>query len=639
VRSCFRVVSGDAMVSGRFRTGIFAGLLLGCIGQAAPSFAIEIFGFKFLEPEPPDAVEMIDPVRYTVSLRAGQDDGEIAKAVRAASTLIRDADRPASGRAGLLAHANGDYARIIDALYGMGYFGPRVSILIDGREAANLPLDAELTDAPRVVVDVAPGRLYRFGTVSLTGAPQGYDAAADGFVRGGVATSGIVRGTARKAVRLWQEQSHALAEVSDTSIVADHATATLDVALTVKAGPPVTYGPTTVLGTKAVDHAFVEYIANLPRGRPFHPDDVRNAQRRLVKLDTFRAVDIETPEELSPDGTLPVSIGVTSRKPRRFGFGATLSSVDGLGIEGFWLHRNLFRRAERLRFDGSVSGIGRSTDPTDYDYAASVSFLKPGVFTPETEFRLRFGAAEEKRPGFTSLSLETSGSFATNLSDNWSAETGLVLERSRIDDNFGRRRFSILTWLNVLTYEGRDVPLDAKEGYYLQASVDPFVVDNSSQTAVRATLEARTYRALDEDAKYVLAGRAKIGTVEGLSAASTPPQNLFYTGGGGSVRGFEYLANGVTVGGVTTGGQSLVELSGELRVDFDESLGGVAFVDAGHVGAGGFPDLSNSWKVGAGVGIRFNTGLGPLRIDVARALTKSAGDPNFALYIGLGQAF
>ena len=105
------------------------------------------------------------------------------------------------------------------------------------------------------------------------------------------------------------------------------------------------------------------------------------------------------------------------------------------------------------------------------------------------------------------------------------------------------------------------------------------------------------------------------------------------------MRGFRYLSNSVTGGGVTTGGRSLLELSGELRVDFDESLGGVAFVDAGNVGAGSFPDINNNWQVGGGVGIRFNTGLGPLRIDLARSLQWKQGDPNFALYIGLGQAF
>ena len=229
--------------------------------------------------------------------------------------------------------------------------------------------------------------------------------------------------------------------------------------------------------------------------------------------------------------------------------------------------------------------------------------------------------------------------MATNLSDNWSAETNLTLERSRIDDNQGRRRFSILTLDNRLTYEGRDVPLDATSGYFLEAHVMPFVVDQSTTTAVQATLEGRAYRAIDPEAKYVLAGRAKIGTVEGISRTAAPPQTLFFSGGGGSVRGFRYLSNSVTSGGVTTGGRSLLELSGELRVDFDESLGGVAFVDAGNVGAGRFPDINNNWQVGGGVGIRFNTGLGPLRIDLARSLQWKQGDPNFALYIGLGQAF
>lgn len=622
----------------RTKAAALAGLLMLALAGAGPAGAIEIFGFKFLEPDEPDAIELIDPLPYTVRLVFDGTESEESR-LRAASTLLRDAARPAAGRAGLLSMANGDYARIVDALYVRGRFGPTVSITINGVETSRLPLDAKLGKAATVVISVVAGPRYRFGAVVVENPPPGLDLREAGFERGAVASSTVVQDVARQVVRLWREGSHALAEVSDTAIVADHAAKTLNVRLVARPGPKVAYGDVTLTGTEAVDRAFVRFMADLPKGAPYHPDDLSDAQRRLVRLDTFRTVDIQQAETLAPDGSLPITIDLTKRKPRRFGFGATLSSVDGLGIEGFWLHRNILGRAERLRFDGAVAGIGRSSDPSDYDYSASVSFLKPGVFTPETEMRLGFGISQEKTGTFSALTAETTAGLATNLSDTWQADTQLVLERTRVDDNFGRRRFSILSIDNSVTYEGRDVPLDATDGFYLDAHFTPFVIDGSTDVQYQATLEGRAYRALDADGKYVLAARAKIGTVEGIGAASAPPQFLFFTGGGGSVRGFEYQSKGATTGGTLTGGRSLVEMSGEVRVDIDETLGGVFFVDAGHVGANGFPDLNNTWHVGGGVGIRFNTGLGPLRIDVARSLKWRQGDPNFALYIGLGQAF
>ena len=617
----------------------FAAVLICLAGAVQPARAIEIFGIKILEPDPPDAVEMIDPLPYTARLDLAGADTAARKAVEAASALIREADRPAPGRAGLLASATTDYARIIDALYSVGRYGPTVSILIDGREASALPLDAKLSARPAVVVKVDAGPVYRFGNLSIARGPTGFDTAELGFVPGEIARSDVIRQTGRALVRGWQEQSFALAEVADMEIVADHAAKLIAVTLALTPGPPVRYGETTVSGSEAVDHAFIRAIANLPKGAPYHPDEGAAAQRRLVKLDTFRTVDVEPAENLTPAGELPIAIGITNRKPRRFGFGATLSNVDGLGVEGFWLHRNILGRAERLRFDGAVAGIGRSTDPEDYDYKAGVSFLKPGVFTPETEFRLRFTAEREKTSAFDLLQLETAAGLAGHFTDDLSFSTDLVLERSRVDDGFGRRRFSVLSLDNKVTYEGRDVPLNARSGYFLEARFMPFVIDRNSETAFQATLEGRAYRQVNEDGTMVLAGRAKLGTVNGASQLAIPPQMLFFSGGGGSVRGFGYQDNGVNVGGVTSGGRSLVELSGEVRYDFDESLGGVVFLDAGHVGADSFPDLGNEWRVGGGVGLRFNTGLGPLRIDVARALDHRKGDPNFALYIGLGQAF
>lgn len=617
----------------------FAAVLICLGGSVLPAGAIEIFGIKIFEPDPPETVEMIDPLPYTVRLDLAGANDDARKAINAASSLIREADRPATGRAGLLASASADYARIIDALYSEGRYGPKVSILIDGREASGLPLDADLAAEPSVVIKVDAGPVYRFGTLSIQRGPTGFETRDLGFVPGEVAGSDVIRQTGRALVRGWQEQSFALAEVAAMEIVADHATTLVNVSMTLEPGPAVRYGDVTVNGSQAVDHAFIRAIANLPKGAPFHPDDVAAAQRRLVKLDTFRTVDVEPAEALTPEGTLPIAIGVTNRKPRRFGFGATLSSVDGLGVEGFWLHRNILGRAERLRFDGSVAGIGRSADPQDYDYKAGVSFLKPGVFTPETEFRLRFAVERENTPAFDSLVFETAAGLAGNFSDDLSFSTDLVLERSRVDDGFGRRRFSVLSLDNVLTYEGRDVPLNAHSGYFLEARFMPFVIDQNTETAFQATLEGRAYREINEEGTLVLAGRAKLGTVNGASQLAVPPQMLFFSGGGGSVRGFEYQSNGVTVGGVKSGGRSLVEVSGEVRYDFDDSLGGVVFMDAGHVGANSFPDLSNEWRVGGGVGLRFNTGLGPLRLDVARALDHRRGDPNFALFIGLGQAF
>ena len=87
------------------------------------------------------------------------------------------------------------------------------------------------------------------------------------------------------------------------------------------------------------------------------------------------------------------------------------------------------------------------------------------------------------------------------------------------------------------------------------------------------------------------------------------------------------------------GGRSLIEGSAELRVRVTDTIGVVAFVDAGYVGADSFPDFAEELKVGVGAGLRYYTGLGPIRLDLAVPLDPAAGRPDVAFYVGIGQAF
>jgi translocation and assembly module TamA len=105
------------------------------------------------------------------------------------------------------------------------------------------------------------------------------------------------------------------------------------------------------------------------------------------------------------------------------------------------------------------------------------------------------------------------------------------------------------------------------------------------------------------------------------------------------VRGFPFQSIGPrTASGQPAGGDGLLEASLELRLRFGAEWGAVAFVDAGAVSEEGIPGLSDL-SVGAGIGVRYHTPIGPVRVDLATPLTSSAGDSPVQLYIAIGQAF
>ena len=118
-----------------------------------------------------------------------------------------------------------------------------------------------------------------------------------------------------------------------------------------------------------------------------------------------------------------------------------------------------------------------------------------------------------------------------------------------------------------------------------------------------------------------------------------PASRRFIAGGGGSIRGYAYRNVGPRVNGEVVGGRSLVELSGEIRVRVTETIGVVGFVDAGNAYEDSVPDFSEELKVGVGAGLRYFTPIGPLRVDAAIPLDPGKDDPDFALYVGLSQAF
>ena len=235
----------------------------------------------------------------------------------------------------------------------------------------------------------------------------------------------------------------------------------------VEPGQRAVYGPTSVQGTDRMDPAFVAYMADLPVGQEFDPDDIKRANTRLARLDVFRAQRIEEGAAIGADGQLPISVIVQERLPRRFGIGGSYSTLDGAGIEAYWVHRNLFGKAERLRFDAKVAGIGNDVgdggtfDPDDLTYRVGVTFTKPGIYTPDTDFIASLFGDREVLDPYTKTAITGQVGFNHLFSEKLSARLFLNASQARFDDDFGSRDFTTVGVLGGLTYDSRDNPVDA----------------------------------------------------------------------------------------------------------------------------------------------------------------------------------
>jgi len=611
--------------------------------------AFDLFGLKLFDgqQQADQAALVTDPEPYKVTFSTGGATGALDGAIRNASGLLAGQDKPASGVQGLLALARGDYQAINFALYGQGYYGGTIHILFNGREATTIPLDAALSKPVAVTVAVTPGPLFHFGRLTIANpAPPTPDPADQvptpqsvGFVTGAPALSGTVLSAEKNAIAGWRQLGYPNARSIRRDVTADHRTQTVDVAIALEPGPHAVFGQVSVKGTETVDPAFVAYMTGLKPGEEYDPDAVARANKRLQRLEMFRSETIADQGELGPGGMLPIQVAVQELPGHRYGLGADYSTIDGVGVNGYWLARNVFGHAEQFRLDAAISNIAFPIDTSAFDYSIGGTFTKPGVFNPDTDLVASLTAARDDLPGYDQKSITGRTGLNYAYSDQLTLKGGVEGEIGNVDDAFGNRNFATAGVYSEATLDTRDSITDPTSGYYLDATAEPYYEFYFGNPQFRATAEARGYYGFGDAKRFVIAARLKAGAIVGPSLDEIPPDRLFFAGGGGSVRGYAYKSIGVSgPGGDLVGGRYLMEGSLEARWRINDSFGAVAFLDGGGVGADSLPG-SDDIRFGAGVGVRYYTGFGPLRADIAFPLDRRPGDPTYGLYLGLGQAF
>lgn len=576
--------------------------------------------------------------RINFSLVGGEND-EVMSSVQSASILASLEGAPDTTPQDLLAAAQSDYTRMVESLYAQGYYSSIVRITLDGREAARIPPFEAPKDVQQINVVIDPGPRFTFGRAEVAPLTKRIQLPEE-FRPGGVARATLVRDAAQAAVAGWRSEGYAKAEVADQQITARHSAAKLDVSLRMNPGRKLRFGDVIVTSESAVKPGRIRQIAGIPRGETFDPAAVEKAGDRLRTTGTFRAVTLTEADEVSPDGEMDILIEVTDRKPRRFGFGAEVASNEGVKLSGFWLHRNIFGGAERFRIGGEARQLGGTGAKPDYSVDAR--FEKPAVYGPDTMFFATGGLSYDDEPDYLEKKFRLGTGVTREFSDQLTGELGISFSRSEVTDLYlpGNpvRLLSLLSLPAAITLDRRDDPLNATEGFFLRTELEPFTILNQGEYGLRYAMDMRGYRAVGEEQRLVLAGRLQVAGVGGLSAADSPPQFLLYSGGGGTVRGQPYRSLDVDYGGTRLGGRSFAGLSTEVRYAVTDSIGVVGFADAGLVSGSSFPDGSGDWHAGAGMGLRYDTPVGPIRFDVAGPVAGDTGD-GVQVYIGIGQAF
>ena len=613
-------------------------LLLGP-ALASKAAAFELFGIRLFgkDDEPND---VIDPVSYTIALTTGDADRALTKSLRRTSLLLAGEDEPVSGDLGLVIKAKDDRDRLLATLYENARYGAIVTVLVDGRDIDSLPPNPTF-DRSRpipVAITVETGHVFALGDVTLEGDAARLDPADFELTPGGAAGSLTILKAAAQIADTLKSEGRPLAELTKREVVADHDTNTVDVTIAVEAGPVAPLGDVTVKGARQVNADFIERYSRLRPGQPYSPEQLRKAGERLRTLGVFSSVTINEPEALAPDGSWPLAITVAEGKHRYFGFGASYSSIDG-----YWGHRNLFGNAESLKLEGAVRGLGEISDVSnlsDLDYSAGITFIKPGAFFPSATLEASIKASTLDSEHYDAASITGKVALAYELSDIDTVSGGVSLTYDSIEDAFGDNEYLTFGVPLGYTRDTRNNKLNPTEGYFASVSTTPSYEINGSTVFASVEGSASGYLGLGAEDRIVLAGKLSAGSLFGGSGlASIPATRRFFAGGGGSVRGYAYQEiSPYNDAGDATGGRSYATGSFEVRMQVTETIGIVPFLDVGSVSRNNVPNFSDL-RMGAGVGLRYMTPFGPLRLDVAVPLQRYDDGSRYGIYAGIGQSF
>ncbi|HLZ78808.1 MAG TPA: BamA/TamA family outer membrane protein [Sphingomonas sp.] len=553
---------------------------------------------------------------------------------------LESGKRKAANSAQVAARARDDVALAERILRSEGYFDGIASSTV-------LPVPGRPGEI-MATISATPGPRYAFGQISIMGAPPEPTAIAraalplqTGQPIRGVAIEG---GEAQISLRLPQ-QGYPFAKLGQRDILLDEGTHRGDYTLPLDAGPRSSFGGIRTAG-KGKDLFSAGHLAVFPRFKrgdlydSRQTDDLRQA---LVATGMFSTVAIQPVDTgtKAADGSEVVDLLVTQRKGpwRTLAGSAGYGTGEGIKGEVSWTHRNLFPPEGAL----TVRLIGGTLEQ-----GANVSLARANAGQRDRTFTITGGFDHANYHAYSARTINVGIGWSRQSTPiwqkRWTWSYGAQLigtnEKGAALDPTGdrpRRTYLIAALPLQVQYDRSDDLLNPAKGYRLLARVSPEAsVHKGFKGYARLTGQATGYWPVTKS--VVIAGRALVSSIVGANLDVIAPSRRIYVGGGGSVRGFGYQELGPKdAQNNPTGGLSSTEFAIEARYRFG-NFGIVPFLDAGRLGQGSMPGISHL-REGVGIGGRYYTNFGPLRVDIATPINRQRGESKIALYISIGQAF
>jgi len=617
-----------------------------------------------------------DPQPYKVEVTS--NDSKLDSTLKATSELLTLRETAPVGPFGLIGRARSDVERLKTVLESFGFYQGTVTITINGL-ALEDPTVAEVLNAvpvgqdAQVKVTCVTGTRYHLRRIEFDGEPPPVAAAeALGLKTGDPAVAADVLAGGERMQTQLQDNGYAFAKVDPPVAYEDPAAQALDVKFHVVTGPVLKIGAIRFRGLRRTQESFLRKRLLLHTGEQYSASNIEKARTDLLGLGIFTTVSVTTGTTADPDGGVPITFRARERKQHAVSISGAYSSDLGGRAGVSWTDRNTRGEADPLTVSASVINLGGSaTRGLGYDTSATYGLPQLGRRDQSLQFGV--GALKQYLKAYDQTAATLSATVNRKLSTIWSASLGIRAEQEHITQEsisqtstdpscsapnptlspeLTQKCTSNYTLLSVpigLQYDTTNLtsPLDdPRHGMRAAFTVAPTLSigrPNAKFLITQAT--ASIYFDLNDlglsktPGRSILALRGLGGVARGAGQVSLPPDQRFYAGGSGTIRGYEYQSVGPTFfDGNPIGGTAINAGTAEFRQRFGTNFGAVVFVDAGQVSNNTNP-FEGTLRFGTGVGFRYYTPIGPIRLDIAVPLERRSRDAAFQVYIGLGQAF
>jgi translocation and assembly module TamA len=592
-----------------------------------------------------------DPQPYHIEFASTGDDA-IDSTLKATSELESLRDSAPVSPFGLIARARSDVERLKSVLESFGYYQSSVTIKIDDTPLNDAGLGDALSALPkdrdaRVAVSFALGPLYRLRRIDIDGELPESARGVLGLNSGDPASASAVLAAGARLLTALQEQGYAFAQVDEPIAHEDQNEPVLDVSFHVVAGARVKIGEIHIVGLKRVHESLVRERLLLKTGVQYSPTQIEMARRDLLGLGVFGAVSVKVGSAVDGSGGVPITFDVRERLRHAATINAAYSTDLG-GSGGItWTDRDVFGSAQQLTIAASAINLGGSAT-TGLGYNTSAKYITPDFGRRDQSLQIAVGAIKQSLTAYDQTATTSGVTLNRKLSSIWSASVGVSTANEHIIQENTTHDYTLVGLPLGVTLDSTNLssPLDdPRHGMRASLSVTPTrSFGNPSANFIISQIKVAGYLDLQalthtDPGRSVLAARALEGLAQGAGEFSLPPDQRFYGGGSGTIRGYAYQAVGPKFpDGKPIGGTAIVAGSLEWRRRIGKNFGAAVFVDGGQVSTS-LKLLPSAIRIGAGLGLRYYTPIGPIRLDIAVPTKRDPTDDLFEIYIGLGQAF